>query len=349
MLSGASSSGYPGLPPLPPMAPPPRPLQLRGAARQAFPVPMDAGPFFSAKGSMSSGSASAAVPMDASAEGGAEPLEAAEAGPLPGFPSRFGAFGGSASSFMAERRPGGDISEGPSESSTNIEDTEDDFMANIPHIEKFYEQLAAKAKLPERSGAGSQSWVLSLARSYRRLSREKRRRGGLRAALGPQGLGAGLSAASGSGGLPGGLREQCGFSSNTDDSGYEAGYETDADESELSEWECGSAANRQQRHKRKLEALVNLTMKLSVTEQQMHDQEELALDGVRSPPFKTHRALGTQPVGLRLPLPRATQLTPELPESVDAALARALENASMSMMRDVTPADAVESTDMKDV
>eukprot|EP00913_Durusdinium_trenchii_P032136 g30094.t1 len=48
--------------------------------------------------------------------------------------------------------------------------------------------------------------------------------------------------------------------SSTDDSGYEAGYETDADESELSEWESG---NVRQGHKRKLEALVNLTMQMS--------------------------------------------------------------------------------------
>lgn len=254
-------------------------------------------------------------------EGSAEP---SEAGPLPGFPPRFGAFGGSASSL--ERRLGGDISEGPSESSTNTghEDTEDDFMATIPHLERFYEELAAKAKLPERNGAGPDSWVLSLARSYRRLSRDKRRRGGLRALLQPgsQGLGAGLSAASSSGGpLTGGLREQCGFSSNTDDSGYEAGYETDADESELSEWECGSVSQRQQRHKRKLEALVNLTRKLSVNEKGMQEQEEMPLDGLRPPPFKTHRALGTQPVGLRLSLPRAMpaatpeETSPHLPES----------------------------------
>lgn len=171
-------------------------------------------------------------------------------------------------------------------------------MATIPHLERFYEQLAAKAKLPERNAAGTQSWVLSLARSYRRLSREKRRRGGLRALLQPSGQV--LSQASGSTALGGGWREQCGFSSNTDDSGYEAGYETDADESELSEWESGSAPQRRLRHKRKLEALMNLTMKLSISgSQQMQEEEELALDGLQSPPFK-HRALGTQPVGLRL-------------------------------------------------
>jgi hypothetical protein len=253
--------------------------------------------------------------MESAVDVGAEPSEAAEAGPLPGFPPRFGAFGGSASSL--ERWPRGDISEGPSESShttKSVEETEDEFMANIPQLQGFYEQLAAKAKLPERNGAGTQSWVLSLARSYRRLSREKRRRGGLRALLQPsaQGFGAGLSTASGSGGL----REQCGFSSNTDDSGYEAGYETDADESELSEWESGTATHRQSRHKRKLEALVNLTMKLSVTESQqmqVSDKEEMAIDGLLPPPFKTHRALGTQPFGLRSSLPRATP-TPELPE-----------------------------------
>jgi len=79
----------------------------------------------------------------------------------------------------------GDVSEGPSESSVPIEDTEDDdFRSTIPKLERFYEQLAAKAKLPEHPGNGaSTSWVLSLARSYRRLSKDKRRRGRLRELL----------------------------------------------------------------------------------------------------------------------------------------------------------------------
>lgn len=207
---------------------------------------------------------------------GMEAVEVAETEPLPGFLPRFNhSIGGSASSL--DRR--GENSEGPSESSTNIDTEDDDFMARIPHLERFYEELAAKAKLPERNGASTQSWMLSLARSYRRLSREKRRRGGLRALLQPS--------------------SGHGFSSGTDDSGYEAGYETDADESEFSEWENGSAPQRQQRHKRKLDALVNLTMKLTVSEG-MHgpDEEE-------HPPNKTHRALGTQPVGLRLSLPKS--------------------------------------------
>lgn len=211
----------------------------------------------------------------------------AETEPLPGFLPRFDrSINASASSL--DRR--GDNSEGPSESSTNIDtDGDDDFMARIPHLERFYAELAAKAKLPERNGASTQSWVLSLARSYRRLSHEKRRRGGLRAMLQPSPSG-GLRYPSGNG-----------FNSGTDDSGYEAGYETDADESEFSEWENGSAPQRQSRHKRKLDALVSaMTMKLSVSEG-MHIQDE-----EEHPPNKTHRALGTQPVGLRLSLPNTS-------------------------------------------
>jgi len=228
---------------------------------------------------------------------------------------------------------GGDLSEGPSESSVPIEDTEDDdFQSNLPNIERFYEQWAAKAKLPEHPGNGaSSSWVLSLARSYRRLSKDKRRRGRLRALLQaplmqPAGQG-GLSAASGSG-LPRPMMEQTGksstwsssfasngWSSNTDDSGYEGGYETDADESELSEWESGT--NRQG-HKRKLEALVHLTMCLSFQEPRKGEegQEEQATlaeatQMLGSQPVrplkvpKVPRMVGTQPVGLRLSLPRA--------------------------------------------
>merc|ERR1712008_646325 len=80
-------------------------------------------------------------------------------------------------------------------------------------------------------------------------------------------------------------------SSNTDDSGYEAGYETDADESELSEWESGTSRRG---HKRKLEALVHLTMRLNFAE-----SSDCAEDGTASssmtqmPPPKTTRALGT--------------------------------------------------------
>jgi len=212
-------------------------------------------------------------------------------GTLPGFLSY----------LAGERRAlGGDASEGPSESSVNIEDTEgDDFQSTIPNLERFYEQMAAKARLPE--GNAASNWVLSMARSYRRLSKEKRRRGRLRALLQPAAQGA-LSAAS-SGGLtcPRPMIEQPGWSSNTDDSGYEAGYETDADESELSEWEGGSA---RQGHKRKLDALVHLTMKLNVAEEREEADDKCPLDE-RPPPQKTLRALGTRPVGLRLDLPHA--------------------------------------------
>jgi len=233
-------------------------------------------------------------------DGGTEAAETVDAGPLPPFRQVFG---------VARPPPwrGGDMSEGPSESSVNIEDTEDDdFQSTIPNLERFYEQLAAKAKLPERHGTSASSWVLSLARGYRRLSKEKRRHGSLRALLQPAGRGR-LSATSCSG-LPCPMVEQPGCSSNTDDSGYEAGYETDADESELSEWENGSASQRQQRHKRKLDALVHLTMKLSVSEGG-EESEEKPIDGHCPPPLKQHRALGTQPVGLRLPLPHATPVT----------------------------------------
>jgi len=197
----------------------------------------------------------------------------------------------------------GDVSEGPSESSAHVEDTEDDdFQSTIPHLERFYEQLAAKARLPARHGASGANYLLSLARSYRRLSKDKRRRGRLRALQGPGGLPRG---GPGGPGVVAGL-EQPGWSSNTDDSGYEAGYETDADESELSEWESGSA---RQGHKRKLDALVQLTFKLGISE------GGSAFDGCSSsPPMKTPRALGTAPcasagglggqqVGTRIALP----------------------------------------------
>lgn len=246
---------------------------------------------------------------DAVCDGSAEAGEAVDAGPLLGFTSML-------PPAAPQRFRSGDTSEGPSESSTcrsgaNVGDDteEDDFQATIPHLERFYEQLAAKAKLPERNGAATQNWVLSLARSYRRLSKEKRRRGGLRALLQPAAQG-GFSAASGSG-LPCSM-EQPGFSS-TDDSGYEAGYETDADESELSEWETASASQRQQRHKRKLDALVHLTMKLSFAEHGMEEEEDPASYGLQPPPLKQQRALGTQPVGMRLPLSNSVQSPPPAP------------------------------------
>lgn len=262
-------------------------------------------------------------------------MEAVEASGYTSYPS------GTASTAMwggsgpGERRAhGGDVSEGPSESSANIEDTEgDDFQSTIPNLERFYEQMAAKARLPGHPGHGASSnWVLCLARSYRRLSKEKRRRGRLRALLQPAAQG-GLSAASG-GGLPCPMMEQPGWSSNTDDSGYEAGYETDADESELSEWEGG---NSRQGHKRKLDALVHLTMQLGFSERGEEDPEEESPLGEtpQLPPLKTPRALGTQPVGLRLPLPHAISTTPSAPEgcTVSAtlgALSRTSTNAGFS-------------------
>jgi len=235
--------------------------------------------------------------------------EAVDAGPLPGFTRML-------PPAEPRRFLPGETSEGPSESSTcrsgaNVGDDteEDDFKDTIPHLERFYEQLAAKAKLPERHGAATQNWVLSLARSYRRLSKEKRRRGGLRALLQQPTAQGGLSAASGSG-LPCPV-EQPGFSSNTDDSGYEAGYETDADESELSEWETASASQRQQRHKRKLDALVHLTMKLSFAEHgSMEGEEHQPWEHLNAPPLKTYRVLDTQSVGTRLSLPHNSSAAP---------------------------------------
>jgi len=232
-----------------------------------------------------------------------------------------------------ERRPhSGDISEGPSESSAIREETEDDdFQNSIPHLERFYEQMAAKARVPCHPGhSGSASWVLSLARSYRRLSKDKRRRGKLKSLMqtvaqaGPAASGTGLSS-----GLPCGFREYSGWSSNTDDSGYEAGYETDADESELSEWESGTSRRG---HKRKLDALVHLTMRLNFAESSDFSEEsgapalmkqahatdtesastrEMQDGGASSsmtqmPPPKVTRALGTRPAGLRLSLPGAS-------------------------------------------
>eukprot|EP00931_Biecheleriopsis_adriatica_P079955 TRINITY_DN53315_c0_g1_i1.p1 TRINITY_DN53315_c0_g1~~TRINITY_DN53315_c0_g1_i1.p1 ORF type:complete len:394 (+),score=79.28 TRINITY_DN53315_c0_g1_i1:148-1182(+) len=211
------------------------------------------------------------------------------------------------------RRPGGDVSEGPSESSVNVEDTEDECLQNaLPGLERFYEKMAAKAQLASHPGTGaSSSWVLNMARSYRRLSKEKRRRGRLKELLKPAGQSV-LGSASGGLACPK-MQEHLGWSSNTDDSGYEAGYETDADESELSEWENGTS--RRQGHKRKLEALVNLTMQMSfgpeLPSSQAHEDATLS---TRPTPPKTPRAFGTQPIGLRLSLPEASTI-PRLPNS----------------------------------
>lgn len=198
----------------------------------------------------------------------------------------------------------GYVSEGPSESSVNIEDTEDENLQSaLPGLERFYETMAAKAQIKPGAGSSS-SWVLSMARSYRRLSKEKRRRGRLKELLQPA-VNAGVlrSASGGSLVCPG---EHLGWSSNTDDSGYEAGYETDADESELSEWE-GSV---RQGHKRKLEALVNLTKQMTFATElpggQAHEEPLPFGESARQPPPKTLRALGTRPVGLRLSLPNGS-------------------------------------------
>ncbi|CAK9057863.1 unnamed protein product [Durusdinium trenchii] len=196
----------------------------------------------------------------------------------------------------------GYASEGPSESSVNVEDTEDESLQQaLPGLERFYETMAAKAQIKPGAGSSS-SWVLSMARSYRRLSKEKRRRGRLKELLQPAGQGVLRSASGGNLACP----EHLCWSS-TDDSGYEAGYETDADESELSEWESG---NVRQGHKRKLEALVNLTMQMSFSAEipsGQKNEETLGLaESARQPPPKTLRALGTRPVGLRLSLPNGS-------------------------------------------
>merc|ERR1712232_317723 len=87
---------------------------------------------------------------------------------------------GFTSVFTGDRRThGAELSQGTSESSANIGDNEEDyFKATIPNLERFYEQMVAK--MPE-GHSSSPSWILSLARSYRRLSKEKRHRGRLRA------------------------------------------------------------------------------------------------------------------------------------------------------------------------
>lgn len=222
---------------------------------------------------------------------------------------------------------GDDVS--ASESSANIEDTEEDaFQSTIPNLERFYEQMAAKARLPTHppGNAANANWVLSLARSYRRLSKEKRSRGRLRALLRPgaesdlaetSDFERALCGPSSFPLTPSGMplqrpktviTEGPGWSS---DSGYEAGYETDADESELSEWEGGQRPARYG-HKRKLDALVHLTMRLSVvgkSQQQVEQVEEAEAAALAEaaaqglPPTKAPRAFGTGPVGLRFSLP----------------------------------------------
>mmetsp|Transcript_64485 Transcript_64485/g.119977 ORF Transcript_64485/g.119977 Transcript_64485/m.119977 type:complete len:366 (+) Transcript_64485:69-1166(+) len=238
----------------------------------------------------------------------------AETGPLPTLRSIFGG---------DWRHRSGELSEGPSESSAGSSHTllsDEDFQSKIPHLERFYQQLAARGRLPERNGPGEANWVLSLARSYRRMSNDKRRRGRLRALLrqvsrdgdaelcrssdGQAGdsltsssLAGGSRSLTGRGfaGRLGSASDLPGFSSNTDDSGYEAGYETDADESELSEWESGS---KPQRHKRKLDALVQLTMRLSVSEGAEEDAALSADLYTKAPPLKTPRAIASmQPPG----------------------------------------------------
>lgn len=205
----------------------------------------------------------------------------------------------------------GYVSEGPSESSVNVEDTEDESLQQaLPGLERFYETMAAKAQIKPGAAGTSSSWVLSMARSYRRLSKDKRRRGRLKELLQPAGQGVLRSTSGGNLSCP----EHLCWSS-TDDSGYEAGYETDADESELSEWESG---NVRQGHKRKLEALVNLTKQMSFSAERPNSQkneENLALGEARQPPPKTLRALGTRPVGLRLSLPNGSDSVAHVPES----------------------------------
>lgn len=250
----------------------------------------------------------AMAPPAASVDGQASEEEARNATLFLGLPNLIPAAG------EGRRAHSGDLSEGPSESSANRETTEtedDDFQSTIPHLERFYEQLAAKARLPGHVGhPNSSSWVLSLARSYRRLSKDKRRRGRLRSLLQSaaqqavaQAQQGGQGAASASA-LACPVREQPGWSSNTDDSGYEAGYE-DGDESELSEWESGGGRRG---HKRKLEALVHLTMRLGFSEGCCSEsaESEGSAHQTQPPPLKTPRTpCGTQPAGVRLPLPRA--------------------------------------------
>jgi len=123
---------------------------------------------------------------------------------------------------------------------------------------------------------------------------------------------------------PSKIAEQPGWSSNTDDSGYEAGYETDADESELSEWEGGPARHG---HKRKLDALVQLTMKLNVIapgDEAMSDGGLVPEVGTILPPAKTQKALGTGPVGQRY------SLSASAPDSSSASALRQMSSGSAS-------------------
>lgn len=211
----------------------------------------------------------------------------------------------------------GEVSEGPSSSSAMHEDTEEDTFSqkNIPNLERFYAEMLAKAQLPTHPPCNTNSnWMLSLARSYRRLSKERRSRGRLRALLQPGGQG--VPAVPGALPLqrPTTVAEGPSWSSNTDDSGYEGGYETDADESEFSERE-GSVRATRTGHKRKLDALVQLTMRLSVAEKRgvmTSGDSECSLGSASAsstcpalPPLKTPRAFGTQAVGLRLSLPNS--------------------------------------------
>lgn len=306
MLASLASVASAGLPSLPSTSPP-----LLGLTERIEADGLHA-PSFPSAASSSSGATfsqgrTAPGPTQKAVEAEAVPADLGKKVSTVGLPLfKSAAF---SAALEARRAFGGDMSEGPSESSANIEDTEDEFQSTIPSLEKFYEQMAAKVRLPPGSSASS-DWVLSLARSYRRLSKDKRRRGRLRALLQPATQG-GLAGGSGSS-LAGSMIENPGCASNTDDSGYEAGYETDADESELSEWESG---NVRQGHKRKLEALVHLTMQLSFAERGIDQREEMSIADtcMGPPPLKAPRALGTRAVGLRQSLPHAS--APHSPQS----------------------------------
>lgn len=210
--------------------------------------------------------------------------------------------------------PSGTTSDCPSESSAANIDTEDDFPSTFQHLEKFYERLTEKERLPRRQG--SADWVISLARSHRRLSKEKRLRGHLRGALGNASLSSTAASSRPSGSF------ECSFdrggSSNTDDSGYEGGYETDADESEMSEWEVSTASPRllMQRHKRKLDVLANqLTMRLRVSQ-----DADSAGDGGEDLPFPAQKVQkGTVPIGVKLSLGTMPKPVPPVPLAFSAS------------------------------
>lgn len=217
--------------------------------------------------------------------------------------------------------PSGTTSDCPSESSLNV-DTEDDFPSTFQHLESFYARLTEKERLPRRQGTSD--WVISLARSHRRLSKEKRLRGHLRGALGS--AVASTAAARSLNGSFNATPFDHGGSSNTDDSGYEGGYETDADESELSEWECHTTSPRllMQRHKRKLDALANqLTMRLRVSE----DARSVGSAGDGDdlfPPQKVQK--GTVPVGVKLSLGPGIGLMPKQVPPVPLAFPTSSDN-----------------------